>query len=188
MGHDLAVGLLHDAAGNNEYAASWLSQGSALANGFGLLADTGAGRWRMNDTRGWGRAEWSRGLPSYGLLLYEPARAAFELAGKPESYPPEAAALGGPLWRPLIEHEPAPEPRRLAAPPKENDRCSLHAAALAEDLAEVTDASRAGLARIAQAALHSSCWHLVAQALVVLRRLGVAPDPAATLPSFLRRD
>jgi hypothetical protein len=191
MGHDVAVGILFDGAGDDEYLAPLLAQGSALANGLGLLLDAdGAGRWRMNDTSGWGRAEWARGLPSVGLLLYQPRRAAFELAGKPQSYPPEAAAFGGPGGRGPVEHEPGPAPRAPVKAPAENDpRCGPRANALAADLAEATDAAaRAGLARIAQAALHSTCWRLQAQALVVLKRLGVAPDPAATLPSFLRHD
>lgn len=70
MGLDLAVGALVDAAGDDRYAARFYAQGTATANGFGLLADAGgADRLRVEDRYAWGTAEPLRGLPSVGLLL-----------------------------------------------------------------------------------------------------------------------
>jgi hypothetical protein len=86
MGLDLAVGALLDAAGNDAYQAGLLAQGSATANGIGLLADGGGDDlWRMTqpaDQRSWGHAEWYCGLPSAGLFLHQ-GRAQFERAGAP---------------------------------------------------------------------------------------------------------
>jgi hypothetical protein len=59
--------------------------------------------------------------------------------------------------------------------------CAVRASALSLRHAIEGDAS----AR-AQAALRSPCWRLQAAALVVLRRLDVAPDASAPLPSVLR--
>ena len=70
MGLDLAVGVLLDAGGDDRYAARFRAQGTATANGFGLLADSGgADRLRVEDRYAWGVAEPLRGLPSVGLLL-----------------------------------------------------------------------------------------------------------------------
>ncbi len=78
MGLDLAVGILADLGGDDRYAAPNLAQGSATANGIGLLLDTGgADEWRLDQANGWGRVDWARGLPSLGLLLFDPARASF---------------------------------------------------------------------------------------------------------------
>jgi hypothetical protein len=94
MGLDLAVGILADLGGNDRYAAPNLAQGSATANGVGLLLDTGgADEWRMDLPNGWGRAEWSRGLPSLGLLLYDPARASFARRGASVAAPRADAPL-----------------------------------------------------------------------------------------------
>jgi len=86
MGLDLAVGALLDAAGNDAYQAGLLAQGSATANGIGLLADGGGDDlWRMTqgtDLRSWGHAEWYCGLPSAGLFLHQ-GRAQFDRAGAP---------------------------------------------------------------------------------------------------------
>ncbi len=84
MGLDLSVGVLYDASGNDRYRANIYAQGSATANGIGVLFDgRGADEWHMGaDPRGWARAEPERGLPSVGLLLYEPERAAFLREGK----------------------------------------------------------------------------------------------------------
>ena len=107
MGLDLSIGLLHDGAGDDEYDAPLIAQGSATANGIGLLIDSaGTNRWRMGaDRRGWGRAEWARSLPSLGLLVYEPAGAVFEREGKPIAVTREHAALGGPEGGAPIAHE-----------------------------------------------------------------------------------
>jgi hypothetical protein len=113
MGLDLAVGVLIDAAGDDDYRASVLAQGAATSNGVGVAYDGGgADRWRVEDARqAWGRAEWARGLPSLGLLLYDPARAAFTRSDGGLSPPAEAAAFGGPLGDAPVAHEPA-SPRR----------------------------------------------------------------------------
>jgi hypothetical protein len=82
---------------------------------------------------------------------------------------------------------PAPQLLRILRAIDADPRCGMRAGALQMELAVATDdASRATLARAAQAALRSPCWRLQAQALAVLKRLGVAPDAAAALPSFLR--
>jgi hypothetical protein len=70
MGLDLAVGALIDVSGDDRYAAPTLAQGAATANGVGIVSD-GGGRneWRLDQPPGRGSAEWSRGLPSIGLVL-----------------------------------------------------------------------------------------------------------------------
>jgi len=301
MGLDLSVGLLIDAAGDDRYEAQVLAQGAATANGIGILIDAGgADQWSMSaERRGWGQAQWLRGLPSIGLLIYDPARAVFEREGKPEAATPDAAALGGPAGGAPVEREPPGEPRcpepvapparetlpldqalrrlqpgfaesrsdpalfadvrrRLTVqlrksmaslPPEDFNvahafgealRCTLIAAdaaeavslwneiesALADDPAapfagaflislrarpapaqqmerilRILDANprcgvRAGALSLpgaaasadasrAHAALRSSCWRLQAQALSVLKRLGISPEGATALPTFL---
>jgi hypothetical protein len=70
MGLDLAVGVLADLEGDDRYAAPNLAQGAASANGVGIIIDAaGRNAWRLEQKDGWGRAEWSRGLPSVGLVL-----------------------------------------------------------------------------------------------------------------------
>ena len=109
MGLDLAVGVLYDAAGDDRYQATVHAQGSATSNGIGLLFDReGADAWHMSaDPRGWGRAEEGRGLPSLGLLLFDPAKASFlrEGGGVP---PPQG---GAPI------EAPAPSGERHCPPP-----------------------------------------------------------------------
>jgi len=119
MGLDLAVGVLVDGAGDDRYQAPALAQGSATANGIGILSDSGgADRWQMNaDLHSWGQAEWLRGLPSVGVLLYDPERAAFAREGKAVSPPPQSAGLGGPLGDSPIAHEPPRKPHCATAAP-----------------------------------------------------------------------
>lgn len=75
MGLDLAVGALVDAAGDDRYAAPTLAQGAATANGVGIVADrSGKNTWHLEQPLGWGRAEWSRGLPSVGVTLADTPR------------------------------------------------------------------------------------------------------------------
>jgi len=94
MGLDLAVGILMDMGGDDRYAAPNLAQGSATANGIGLLLDTGgADEWRLDQPNGWGRVEWSRGLPSLGLLLFDPVRASFLRQDKGVPAPRAEAAI-----------------------------------------------------------------------------------------------
>jgi hypothetical protein len=79
MGLDLALGVLFDGAGDDRYAARFYAQGTATANGFGLLADAGgADRLRVEDRYAWGSAEPLRGLPSVGILLNDSRKALFE--------------------------------------------------------------------------------------------------------------
>ena len=79
MGLDLALGVLFDGAGDDRYTARFYAQGTATANGLGLLADSGgADRLRVEDRYAWGVAEPLRGLPSVGLLLNDSPRALFE--------------------------------------------------------------------------------------------------------------
>lgn len=83
MGLDLAVGALVDRGGNDTYRTLFLSQGTATANGFGLLADlAGDNAWSTSaDPRSWGHSQWLRGLPSVGVFLHDPARARFVRSG-----------------------------------------------------------------------------------------------------------
>jgi hypothetical protein len=305
MGLDLAVGVLLDGAGNDRYRASVLAQGSASANGFGLLSDGGgADEWQLSQGRlGWGAAEWRRGLPSVGILAYEPEHAAFVRDGKRVAQGPEDAARGGPLGDAPVSSEPegahrcppldaraaanalsladslrriapgftglmpdaavyadvqrqlsghlsaslatlprddfevsyslgaalrcaliaAPaavaaamhsEMERIAQADPESpfaaallgalrerpapqmartldsfDRhpsCAVRSEALALRLVLATDEhSRTEVARLAQAAARSPCWRLQAQALAVLKELGVTPQACAAPPSFL---
>ncbi len=307
MGLDLAVGVLFDGAGDDRYESQVLAQGTATANGFGIVVDAGgADEWRMGaDPRSWGRAEWLRGLPTVGVLLYDPARAVFMREGKPFLPPPQSAEFGGPLgdapiasepagerrcakvesvasstlplaeslrkleptftgdgaadpaihagvmWRlktrlqasiaelpredfdvlysfgealrcavadasadeavsmwnemervlatepatpfagaiaSALRERPAPAPQmpRILGVLDEHPRCGVRTGALAIRYAVTEEASRASIAPFAQGALRAPCWRLQAQALTVLKRLGVTPDGAAALPSFLR--
>ena len=112
MGLDLAVGMLFDGAGDDRYQSPVLAQGAATANGVGILIDAGgADEWHMgSDRRSWGHAQWSRGLPSLGLLFYEPTRAAFTRDGQVIAQPASAAELGGPLGGTPVAHEAAGKP------------------------------------------------------------------------------
>lgn len=94
MGLDIAIGILVDFLGDDIYRARAAAQGTATANGFGLLADQGGNdRFEFGaDQRAWGRAEWLRGLPSVGVLLHGSA-AHFSRDGKPVPVPPENPPL-----------------------------------------------------------------------------------------------
>lgn len=108
MGLDQSVGVLRDDAGDDEYDAPGTAQATATENGIGILLDrAGANRFRSSgaDRRLWGRAEWVRGLPTVGILLYDPAGSTFERAGKTEPAPAAQAALGGPFAAAAIERE-----------------------------------------------------------------------------------
>jgi hypothetical protein len=94
MGLDLAVGILADMGGDDRYSAPNLAQGSATANGIGLLLDTGgADEWRLDLPNGWGRVDWSRGLPSLGLLLFDATRASFVRQDKTVPAPGAVTAI-----------------------------------------------------------------------------------------------
>jgi len=133
MGLDLAVGVLVDAAGNDRYRAPLLAQGTATANGVGIVFDGGgADEWHVDDTRqAWGRAEWLRGLPTLGLLVYDPVRAVFSRKEGVLSPPLEAARFGGPLGDAPVRHEPAGK-----------RRCPEAAAAATESTLPLADALR----------------------------------------------
>jgi hypothetical protein len=117
MGLDLAVGALVDGAGDDAYTADVLAQGTATANGIGVLDDAGgADRFAIGSgERQWGHAQWLRGLPSTGVFLYDPARASFVIGDKPLAAPPP----------PRKELEPEPEaggcPAGISVGPAELD-------------------------------------------------------------------
>jgi len=119
MGLDLAVGVLYDGAGDDRYSAQSIAQGTATANGFGLLIDEqGADQFHMGpDQPFWGRAEWLRGLPSIGMLLHEPAGAMFVREGLTQLPQPFFEVLGGPLGGAPIRHEAQPAPRCVKTEP-----------------------------------------------------------------------
>ena len=103
MGLDLALGVLFDGAGDDRYTARFYAQGTATANGLGLLADSGgADRLRVEDRYAWGVAEPLRGLPSVGLLLDDRARALFERVEVQSS--PAAAAAAAPCEKVDLEN------------------------------------------------------------------------------------
>ena len=85
MGLDLAVGVLVDLAGDDAYRSVHLSQATGTANGFGLIADeAGENTFEVGpEARAWGRAQWSRGLPTVAVLLHDPARSRFTRAVDP---------------------------------------------------------------------------------------------------------
>ncbi|MDF3010820.1 MAG: hypothetical protein K0S03_1616 [Burkholderiales bacterium] len=92
MGLDLALGVLVDGAGDDRYSARFHAQGTATANGLGLLADAGgADRLRVEDRYAWGTAEPLRGLPSVGLLLNDSRKALFERMQPAAAKPPPSA-------------------------------------------------------------------------------------------------
>ncbi|MGQ0752583.1 MAG: hypothetical protein ACT4PS_18805 [Betaproteobacteria bacterium] len=108
MGLDLAVGALLDDAGNDRYRGPVLVQGSGTANGIGILYDRGGmDRWESGSgpLTSWGAAKWSRGLPTLGFLLYEPAHATFVRNGKNIGQPPHGREWGGPDGNTPVQHE-----------------------------------------------------------------------------------
>jgi hypothetical protein len=70
MGLDLGVGALVDREGDDAYRARFAAQGTASANGYGLLSDrAGADRFSLGpDDSAWGRAEDYGGLSSAGVF------------------------------------------------------------------------------------------------------------------------
>lgn len=93
MGLDLAVGVLADLAGEDRYAAPTLAQGAATANGVGILFDAGGRNdWRLERPPGRGSAEWSRGLPSLGLVLADAPRAEAPIAHETQAEVPCSSA------------------------------------------------------------------------------------------------
>lgn len=96
MGLDLAVGALIDASGDDRYRAPTLAQGAATSNGVGILSDSaGRNEWQLDAPPGRGAAEWSRGLPSVGLVLADAPSLSTRVAHEPEpdiDCPAEAGA------------------------------------------------------------------------------------------------
>lgn len=107
MGLDLALGVLFDAAGADSFSARGVSQGSATANGLGLLVAS-AGRFSIaTDTTAWGEAQWLRGLPSVGVLLYDEG-ARFTRIGK--EVDPPGAGVPPAVQPPTPQTCPSPDP------------------------------------------------------------------------------
>jgi hypothetical protein len=104
------------------------------------------------------------------------------LATQPET--PFAGALAY-----ALRGRPAPTAvmEKVLAVLDNHPRCNVRALSLSlrERIAN-DDASRARAAAAAQAALGAQCWRMAAEGLVVLERLGIAPERTAGLPSFLR--
>jgi hypothetical protein len=98
MGLDLALGVLFDGGGADDYRAPAYAQGNATANGIGIAYDAGgADRWHAGgDRRVWGVAEALRGLPSVGIIAYDAAGSVFERDGAPVPAP-AAATLDDPI-------------------------------------------------------------------------------------------
>ena len=142
MGLDLAVGVLTDAAGDDRYHAGVLAQGTATANGVGIAFDGGgADEWHVDDIRqAWGRAEWFRGLPTLGFLVYDPVRAIFSGKEGALSPPPEAARFGGPLGDAPVRHE----PERARRCPDAAATATPFAMSLADALRELAPAFAGG--------------------------------------------
>lgn len=136
MGLDLAVGTLVDAKGSDSYQADVVAQGAATGNGFGLLFDAeGSDRWTIGaHPDSWGRARWSRRLPTSGLLVYDPALAVFARAGGVLPQSRDAAAYGGPNAAVSPAHEASGE---RACPPFER-------ATAADDLSTAEALRRSG--------------------------------------------
>jgi hypothetical protein len=114
LGLDLAVGALVDLDGDDRYDAPTLAQGAATANGVGIVADrAGRNAWRLEHPPGHGEAEWSRGLPSLGIVIGDAPRRASGAADEAEGSapcPPEPAhpaAAGGSLAEALQAFGPA---------------------------------------------------------------------------------
>jgi hypothetical protein len=146
MGLDLAVGVLVDGAGDDLYRAAVLAQGTATANGVGIVFDgSGADEWHVDDAqRSWGRAEWLRGLPTLGLLLYDPAHAAFTRKKGTLSPPPDAARVGGPLGGGPVRHEPVAARRCPEIAGKQGNRGQAPFSSLADALPELAPAFAGG--------------------------------------------
>jgi hypothetical protein len=151
MGLDLAVGTLVDRGGDDAYGSVFLSQGTATANGFGLLADQGgASTFDMSaDPRSWGDAQWLRGLPSVGVLLADRAQAKFTrstvqvpapFTGKYEPEPGPDCKAANPAAVRAILADPA---RHLGA---EELPCAV-AAATPEELASIWSAFDSSLSQ-----------------------------------------
>jgi hypothetical protein len=96
MGLDLAVGTLLDAGGDDAYRAGFGAQGAAIANGFGLLADSGGADRSDLGVDGRGRSHWQRGLPSVAILLQGSEQRAESVPAKPSAPLPCPAASPAP--------------------------------------------------------------------------------------------
>ena len=120
MGLDLAVGALIDAAGDDRYAGGVLAQGTATANGLGLLHDAGgADALRAEGRFAWGEAEPLRGLPSVGLLL----------VGENASFERWIRRSWNPPGCPMRKTGSAGRPRELRRAARGRERASLQARA-----------------------------------------------------------
>jgi hypothetical protein len=137
IGVDLAVGALMDASGDDRYAAPTLAQGAATANGVGVLSDdSGRNEWRLDHPPGRGNAEWSRGLPSVGLVLGDAPRHETPPVHETQRAAP-CPSMESPLQRRLREDVVA---ALTAVPADDFDRLWPLAAQLRCALAEASDA------------------------------------------------
>ena len=149
MGLDLSVGALIDRGGDDSYGSVCLAQGTATANGFGLLADDGgADTFDMSaDPRSWGDAQWLRGLPSVGVLLADRTHAKFTRSSV--QVPPQFTGKHEPETGPDCKAANAQAVRAIIADPARHLGaaelpCAL-AAATPEELANMWTAFDAAL-------------------------------------------
>ena len=100
---------------------------------------------------------------------------------------PETSFAGALAYALRGRPAPAAVMEKVLAVLDSHPRCGVraHSLSLRERVAK-DQATRWRAAMAAQAALRSPCWRLAAEGLVVLERLGIAPERAAGLPSFLR--
>ena len=216
MGLDLALGVLVDAAGDDRYRARFLAQGSATANGFGLLADAGgADRLHIEDRNAWGRAEPLRGLPSVALLLHDASNALFEQIESPlPEAPPRSCkkfdpnenlrredfdallAAGEALRCALERGEMWAEAQALLARDAADPLAAWIAPALSHAPADRRETMRAVLLAHPSCGVRAAALS-AAQAQAALAsscwrlqaaalRLGARPGPGISLPGFLR--
>jgi hypothetical protein len=213
MGLDVAVGVLVDLAGNDAYRAREFAQGSATANGFGLLADfDGVDRYELATVYGWGHAQWLRGLPSVGVLLNSEKARNLPVEVQPAT--PIACPSDDPgehlLCRlrdlPASEVEPMWRELKAQLGDAANPLAGWIAIALgrrpppaaqADEIAALLAARKSCNVRAlalrawptlpaAQAGLSSDCFRLQAAARAAFARLGVPLPADARLPLFLR--
>jgi len=100
---------------------------------------------------------------------------------------PETSFAGALAYALRGRPAPAAVMEKVLAVLDSHPRCSVRALSLSlRERVAKDETSRSRAAMAAQAALRSPCWRLAAEGLVVLERLGIAPERAAGLPSFLR--
>lgn len=149
MGLDQGVGVLFDGGGNDGYRSRIIAQGSATANGFGLAVDLD-GDNRRHHSGGhqvWGGADWARGLPGLGLLLFDPARTAFFHNGEPADIDAARAVRGDVAATPAKPEppaDPACTPVDAAPPPHAETSAALLRSLMSGLIRGQADAARHG--------------------------------------------